>query len=338
MNFPQHQLTAEEKLLISLCYLGFSEKQKTEISDLIKEVRNWDHFVKLANDHSIIALVAYNIREAGVADHVPEEIMKHLDNARMKSMARNTWLVRRWKEVNKILSEAGIRHVLLKGMALEHTVYGSRGLRQMTDNDLLVKKEEALDAWNLLQKCGYLPGMIKSSLHSKMMTVTGYHLPPLQKGGYFVEIHYRLFNEEGKNDKLNDAIDNAIEIDIDGTRAYILNDYTNLDFLKEHIKKHLISGLSQLLFYLDMELISPGISLEFPEGFLSNPDQSMNPKRRKEAYKSQFFSLPCRIRFRFLAGDIFPSLRWMKQRHNCGTIKAILFYPQRIGKLFWVLG
>ena len=62
---PSQQLSSEEKLLISLCRLGFSEKQKSEISGLMREVKNWDHFVRLANDHSIIALVAYNIREAG---------------------------------------------------------------------------------------------------------------------------------------------------------------------------------------------------------------------------------------------------------------------------------
>ena len=338
MNVPLNQLAAEEKLIISLCRLGFSDKQKSEINDLIKEVKNWDHFVRLANDHGIIAIVAYNIRKSELADHIPEVAMKLLDNGRMQNMVRNVWLVQRWKEINKILSESGIRHVLIKGMALEHSVYGSRGLRQMTDNDILVKKEEALVAWNLLQKHGYLPGMIKSPLHSKILTETGYHMPPLQKDGYFIEIHYRLFSEPGKNEKLNDAINNAVEIDINGTKAFILNDRDHLDFLKEHIQKHLISGLSQLMLYLDMELISPGSSPEFPEGFLSNPDQSMSLERRKTAFKVNFFSLPGSIRFRFLIGDIFPSLSWMKQRHKCGTIKAILFYPRRIGKLFWVLG
>jgi hypothetical protein len=36
--------------------------------------------------------------------------------------------------------------------------------------------------------------------------------------------------------------------------------------------------------------------------------------------------------------DIFPSLRWMKKRHRCSTVKAILLYPRRIGKLLWVAG
>ena len=114
-------MTPEEKLLLALCRLEFSDEQKAEIGELMKEIRDWDQFVKLANDHGIIALTAYNIRENGLTDYVPAATMKIFDNGRMQSTVRNTWLVQKWKEVNTILSEAGIKHVLLKGMALEHT-------------------------------------------------------------------------------------------------------------------------------------------------------------------------------------------------------------------------
>ena len=337
MTDPITQLTAEEKLLISLCRLEFGDEQKSEIRDLIQEVKDWDHFVRLVNDHGIIALAAYNIREAGLADIVPKEAMKVLDNGRMQSMIRNTWLVKRWKEVNKILSEAGIKHVLLKGMALEHTVYGAKGLRQMTDNDILVKKENTLKAWYLLQKHGFISDMIKSPLHRKIIADTGKHLPPLRKECYAVEIHHRLFYGADKNQTLNEAIDKAVEIEIDGTKAFILNDDVHLDFLKEHLQNHLISGMSQLRLYLDMELIRSDSSPKFPEGFIVNPDQSGNSKRIKNAYRVHFYSLPPRIRFRFLVGDISPSLRWLKHRHGCGWARAILYYPQRLGKLLWLL-
>ena len=77
-----------------------------------------------------------------------------------------------------------------------------------------------------------------------------------------------------------------------------------------------------------MELIRPGSAPEFPEGFISNP---VPPERRvqdRDAYVAQFRSLPQGIRLRYLAGDIFPSLKWMKQRHNCGTLKALAPLPE----------
>jgi hypothetical protein len=337
MTDPVTQLTAEEKLLISLCRLEFSEEQKSEIRDLMNEIKDWDHFVKLINEHGVIALTAYNIRKIGLTDYVPVQAMKVLDNGRMQSLVRNAWLVQRWKEVNKILSETGIKHVLLKGMALEHTLYGAKGLRQMTDNDILVKKEDTLKAWLLLQNHGFVSDMIKSPLHRKIIIETGKHMPTLVKEGYAVEIHHRLFHEDEKNERLNEAIDNAAEIDVEGTRAFILNDDIHLDYLKEHLHYHQISGGSQLRLYFDMELIRPGSAPQFPDGFLANPNQPVSFEQRKNAYRNYFYSLPPRIRFRFLAGDIFPSLEWMKKRHGCGVVKAVLLYPRRLGKVLWLL-
>jgi hypothetical protein len=338
MNDPFQMLTSEEKLLISLCRLIFSEEQKAEISLLMKVVKDWDRFVKLANSHGIIALTAYNIRENGLTAQVPDSTMKILDNGRMQSIIRNAWLVKRWKEVSTILTEAGIKHVLLKGMALEHTIYGAKGLRQMTDNDILVKKDDALKAWQLLQKYGFISDMIKSLFHEKIITEIGKHMPTLRKDDYPVEIHHRLFYENEKNEKLNYAIDNAVAIDIEGTRGYILNDDLHLDFLKEHLQYHLVSGDSQLRLFLDVELIKPGSAPPIPDGYLTNPNDSVKLKQRKNAYRIHFFSLPRRIRFRFLAGDIFPSLKWMKKRHHCGTLKALMLYPRRVGKLLWLIG
>jgi hypothetical protein len=337
MNDLLPNLSPEEKLLLSLCRLEFSEEQRAEIGELMREVKDWDCFVRLANEHGIIAITAYNIRETGMADEVPEAVMKILDNARMQSMVRNTWLAQRWKEVNNILSEAGIKHVLLKGMVLEYTVYRAKGLRYMTDNDILVKKKDAMNAWLLLQKNGFVPEMIKSPLHRKIITETGKHLPTLIKDEYAVEIHHRLFSEAEKNEKLNDAIDNAVEINVDGSRAFILSDNIHLEYMKEHLQYHLVSGGAQLRLFLDMELIRPGSAPQFPEGFLSYPDKPVSYEQRKNGYRINFYSLPRRIRFRYLAGDVFPSLKWIKQRHGCGTIRAFFLYPRRLGKVMWLL-
>lgn len=337
MNDLLTNLTPEEKLLISLCRIDFNKVQKAEIGELMKEIKDWDRFVKLVNEHGIIALAAYNIREAGLADRVPGEAMKILDNGRMQSMIRNTWFVQRWKEVNKILSEAGIKHVLLKGMALEHTVYKVKGLRQMTDTDILVRQEDGMKSWLLLQKNGFTPHNIKSPLHNKILSLIGKHLPTLLKDGYPVEIHTRLFDDPVKNEKVGEAIDGAVGIDIEGNRAFILSEDIHLEYMKSHLEYHQRTGGAQLRQYLDMELIMPGRAPAFPEGFISNPVPSGRRVQDRDAYVAQFRSLPKGIRLRYMAGDIFPTLKWMKERHRCGTVKAILLYPRRLGKVLWLL-
>jgi hypothetical protein len=332
------QLIAEEKLLLFLCRLEFTYEQKEEISILIKEIKDWDYFVRLANEHGIIALVSYNIHEVGLAEMIPSAQMKRLDNGRMQSMVRNAWLTERWKEVNTILTGAGIKHILLKGMALEHTVYGARGLRQMNDADILVKKGYVMKAWLLLQEHGFESDMIKSALHRKIITENGKHMPTLRKEGYPVEIHHRLFYDAEKNEILNKAIDNAVAIEIEGTRAFVLSDHIHLEFLKKHYEDHMAFEGSQLRLWLDMELISPGSAPPLTKVFLSAPHKSATFRQRKEYYRIHYFALPNYVRFRYLSGDIFPSLKWMRERYNCGNLRALLHYPERIGKLLWLLG
>ena len=163
----------EEKLLLALCRLDFTGEEKRELRSLAEQVNDWDKFVKISNEHGIIALSAFNLKETHLDNLVPEKQMRMLNDGLMQSMIRNTWLLERWKEVNRILTEAGIKHVLLKGTALEHTVYGSGGLRQMTDNDILVKRDDGLRAWNLLQNFGFEPVNIKSFLHKKVINDIG---------------------------------------------------------------------------------------------------------------------------------------------------------------------
>ena len=329
-------LNPEEKLLLALCRLEFSEDEKNILKILTRQIKDWDRFVKLANEHGIIALTTFNLKGSNLGDLVPEPAMRLLNDGLMQSMIRNAWLVRRWKEINKILTEADIKHILLKGMALEYTIYGSKGLRQMTDNDILVKSEDALNAWNLLQKNGFESDIIKSALHKKIITGIGKHLPTLVKEGFAVEIHTKLFNDPAKNSKLTKAIDNASEINIDGTRAYILNNDIHLEYLTGHNLDHISATGPQLRLYLDISLLKQDNYVSLSEDILSEPEKFRIPGYRKNIYRQQFYGLPYRSRIRFLLGDIFPSVKWMKHRHNCGWPGVLLYYPRRWGKLFWL--
>jgi hypothetical protein len=271
-----------------------------------------------------------------LSDRVPEGVMNILENARMKTLMRNTWQTKQWKEVNDILTRAGIKHVLLKGMALEHTVYRSLGLRQMTDTDILVKREDALKTWNLLQKHGFVPEPIKSPLHKKIILEIGKHLPTLIKDDYQVEIHHRLFSENKMNDSLPEAIDNAEEFKIDGVTAHVLEKSLHLKFLQEHMDYHTDTTGPMLKLYFDILLLDPVSSPMLPQGFLNRSVPHGTSATRKKVYREFYNRLPSSARVRYLAGDIFPSLGWMKRRYNCGILKALLMYLPRLGKVFWV--
>jgi len=326
------------ELLLLLCHYPFDETNRETFSKLLGEVTDWPAMVKLINAHGIIALAAYTIKEAGLGKQTPANSMTILENGYTLSMARNTWLTERWKEVNTILCNAGIKHILLKGMALEHTLYGSKGLSQMNDNDILIKREESLKAWQLLQQKGFTLEPAKSPLFKKIMFDFGHHLPTLYKNGYALEIHDNLFDKRITGSmSYCDPFSETVEISVGDTKASILSGEIQLSYLINHFEHHALEGDCQLRLYTDITLLDKSNTLEFPDRFISNPMQGNKAEFRKAAYKAIICSIAPKHRLRFLLGDTFPSISWMKKRYKCKGPKAMIYYPQRIGKLFWLI-
>ena len=327
-----------KELLLLLCHYPYDESNRDALSRLLREVDDWHSMVNLINAHGIIALAAYNIKEISLEKEIPPDAMASLENGYMRNIVRNTWLTERWKEVNSILCNAGIQHIILKGMALEHTLYDSKGLRQMSDNDILIRHDDSFKAWHLLQKEGFTPEPLKSPLFRKIIFELGHHLPALYKDGYAVEIHNNLFNHDVTDDKsCIDVFSDAVEISIGDTKALILNKETQLSYLIDHFKHHAASGDCQLRLYTDIILLDKNNSLMFPARFISDPMQGTKKEFRKEYYKARIKSIHPKQRLRFLFGDTFPSLKWMKERYECNGIMALLRYPLRAGKLWWLI-
>jgi hypothetical protein len=327
-----------KELLLLLSRYPFEEMNRERLKKLTGDVDDWDHVTSLIRQHGITALAAYNISEAGLDKNIPEKTFTFLQNGLRRSIARNAWMKERWKEVNKILTEAGIKHVLLKGMALENTIYGSRGLRQMSDNDILISPEDALKAWKILKSKGFHSGILKSKLHTEILPQINKHLPTLTRDGYCVEIHSRLYDDPHEETDYAGLIRNSVQISIDGITAYVLPENSQLKYLISHFNKHLSAGECQLRHFADIKLLDHNCNIIFPEEFLLKPVQNMKSGFRKSAYRMSVMSVPLKIRLRYLAGDLFPSMRWMKARYKCGSFKAALHYPQRLGKLMWLIG
>ena len=327
-----------KELLLLLCHYPYDPSTRETLSKLLREVDDWHFMVNLINAHGIIALATYNIKEAGLEKEIPVDAMAFLENGYMQSVVRNAWLTERWKEVNQILNDAGIKHILLKGMALEHTIYGSKGLRQMNDNDIVIKPEDSLKAWYLLQQNGFTMEPLKSPLFRKIMLDIGHHLPALYKKGYAVEIHEKLFENGSVDDKTySDPYKDAIEIFIGETKGFMLSEQIHLKYLRKHFEHHKRAGDCQLRLYNDILLLDKSDSTDIPEQFIQEPIQSMKKNFRKALFRSTLRTIPAKKRIRFIIGDIFPSVQWMRKRYKCNTMIAILRYPLRIWKLTWLM-
>jgi hypothetical protein len=280
--------------------------------------------------------------------------------------------------------------VLLKGLALEISVYGNAGLRQMTDIDILLDRSNHKKARKILIENGYLSLPVKSLFHLPIIAYSGKHLPSLIKNGASIDIHLELFG--GKRNLLTKLLyDNSSEIRINDQFAHIPRPQLFFLYLVKHLYYHELNNESQLRLYTDLvvliekyreevinyDLLSyaarAGMSqilawrleplrdlwgIAFPDwvdNFIDkwyNPD-SINkfvlflksPKKNSisgssRAYRKIIREIPgIHRKILFVLGDLFPTLTFMKRRYNCNSkLKAVLYYPHRIGKLFWLFG
>jgi hypothetical protein len=124
---------------------------------------------------------------------------------RLRGLYRQGWvhnqhLLRRAAEVVTALDGAGIDSLLLKGVPLTIGYYGDAGVRPMGDADVLVRPEQAVAAFRLLEDLGYRSMSIRSpeasrweregddDWHLRLRHARGYERGPMDA----VDLHWAL--------------------------------------------------------------------------------------------------------------------------------------------------
>lgn len=246
-----NDIRKEELLLTGLCRLTFTGSQLAVLKDLAASVNDWKYFSLLANDHGVAALAYDNLEKAGLLSLLPPEASAFLRNASYMSLARNTGKMQLMQEILGILDREKIKIVLLKGMALELMVYGNRGLRQMSDADVLTAHNDCMRAYRALTRHGFVSLPVKSVFHRLILDYYGKHLPPVIKNGYAVEIHHALFGS-GKEALTGQLYATASGINIGDKIAFVPAPQILFLYLLKHLQKHEMSNDSQLRLYTDL--------------------------------------------------------------------------------------
>lgn len=254
MTTPGNEKGQVITLLLLLSRTTFTEEERVQAGKCCRTLTGWRLFADLAIRHGVAALVWQNIIDLGLKEAVPEQERNLLESIRFKTIARVSYITSEAADAVAELEKAGIRTLLLKGLALEHCVYGSRGLRQMSDADLLVAPEDALRARDILIRAGFISMPMKSSLYRHIILDLGNHLPELHRNGISVDLHHRLFGPEGSA-LVRRALDKPEAISIADETYHVLPPGIALLGLVNHIFKHEVKGEFQLRLYTDIYLL-----------------------------------------------------------------------------------
>lgn len=190
-------------LILGVLHLAPSLPHSSRLPDMTES--DWDYFVRAAQMHRLGPALHDGLVRKNLAPRTPSRVLTALQQAKRKHTIRNLNLCRELVTVTRLLTEAELPPIALKGAFLANFTYPAPGLRPMRDIDLLLAKTHVVKAFERLVAQGYKPcyaGRPDAYLNGNKI-----HLPPLSRpNGIPIELHHRLtFPHPGGNTEAYEA-------------------------------------------------------------------------------------------------------------------------------------
>jgi hypothetical protein len=138
-----------------------------QLKEQLLRFKAWEDLPAQAEIHGMAPLLWYHIHHSGVSiPQKTEQTFKGLYIRQRVFIQAHTQVL---LEINSLFKGAGIRAVVLKGLALAHEYYPDPALRPVSDIDLLFKKNDILPALDLLKEAGFHVHTPQASLTSDLL-------------------------------------------------------------------------------------------------------------------------------------------------------------------------
>jgi hypothetical protein len=127
-----------------------------KIHNLLKKGIEWQVFLRLAQHHSVTSLVYWNL-ERLAPEFLPNSPREQLREHYYTNACRNLILTGELIKILNIFNTDGIKAIPFRGPTAAVSFYGDLSLREFGDLDILVRRDDALQAKNVLVGSGYKP-------------------------------------------------------------------------------------------------------------------------------------------------------------------------------------
>jgi len=117
----------------------------------------WAGLITTACRHGVAPILYMRLKRPPLKTVVPASILNRVRDTFLGSAALNVRRYHQLAQLLKIFQEAGIPAIALKGTHLGEVVYASRGVRTMSDVDLLVREGDLARIEATLLALGYRP-------------------------------------------------------------------------------------------------------------------------------------------------------------------------------------
>ena len=203
--------SAELDVLLMACRDESRADTREQLVQFLEQhTLNWDRLYTLANRHRVAPFL---YRALQPLPSIPQKLLTDLQSDCRTIATDNLLKLHHYREVDQLLTSQGIRHIPLKGVYLAANWYPDKGLRQIGDLDILVRKEDALAAIHLLESQGYQPNQkhTRYQQHDEQSMLLDLHeislFKPFFNGSHFdIDLHWGvlLLNKDYKLFTLNE--------------------------------------------------------------------------------------------------------------------------------------
>jgi len=200
--------------------------------------------VPLAWWHGTLPYLSRRVASAGAAAAHPS--FAPLRAAFLENGVRALNLAGELAVVVEILEAAGVAPLAYKGPALAVQAFGDASLRDYSDLDLVVRKEDLAAAGAALARAGF-KDLFDPGANRAVLLRDGHHLQ-YQRGGVLVEVHWRFGKSVfGFAEQLSGLWERAETVDIRGRRVRALSVPDHLLALAIHSSKTMWASLDAVV-------------------------------------------------------------------------------------------
>jgi hypothetical protein len=116
---------------------------------------NWPRLIDLSVRHRVMPLLCTRLQALGERNPAPLEIMAGLKTLRRLNEGKNLLLTIKLAEILDVFGGNGVEAIVLKGPVLAIAAYGSVGMRQFDDLDILIRPRDYACVKGLMANLGF---------------------------------------------------------------------------------------------------------------------------------------------------------------------------------------
>ncbi len=230
----------EDQLCLLLARGRLVPEVRTRILELLSNPVQWSTILERAYSHQVYPLLYRNLLDLGFHG-VPEAVQSELKRLYLANALRNQLLAEELTRLLRLLGEAGVRVIPLKGVALAQLLFGDPAARVCSDIDILVPAAEVVRARRVILTNGYSSQFTEEffARHQLRTTAECSLIAEREPLTYLVELHWTLLQGSKKDaEAMAELWSQARPADFFAVRALQLTPEWQFLYLSFHAAYH----------------------------------------------------------------------------------------------------